>query len=88
MGIIDLMSLNNINRLITKYQNEKNEMYLKNAQDVISDLKRIKITMLDNEIFPEALAELEKISKDYQGHDEMLHQKFVDGVKEDIESSK
>jgi hypothetical protein len=88
MAVIDLMSLNNINRLITNYQNKKNVMYLKNAQVVIDDLKRIKIAMLDNEKFPDALAELEKMSKEYPGHDEMLHKKFTNEVKKDIKDSK
>ena len=55
---------------------KKMRMYLKYAQDVINELKRMKIMMLDNEIFPEALAELQKMSQDRQGHDEKLHQEF------------
>jgi hypothetical protein len=88
MAVIDLMSLNNINRLITNYKKEKNELYLKNAQVVIDDLKRIKIAMLDNENFPDALVELEEMSKEYPEYDEMLHKEFTNEVKKDIKDSK
>ena len=40
-------------------------MYLKNAQDEINELKRMKISMLDNEYFPEAVEELKKRTQEY-----------------------
>jgi hypothetical protein len=88
MGIIDLMSFNYITELISLYQEENDELYLKYAKDRINELKKMKIEMLDNEIFPEALKELKNRSQDYRGYDEEIHKEFVNGVKNDIRSSK
>lgn len=88
MGIIDLMSFNYITELINLYQEEKDELYLKYAQDRINELKKMKIEMLDKGIFPEALKELKNRSQDYPGYDEEIHKDFVNGVKKDIRSSK
>ena len=64
MGIIDLIFLKTIDELINSYKEENKESYLKMAQDQINELKIMKITLLDNKIFPEALIESkEKIKR-------------------------
>ena len=79
-GIFDLMTLNFINELISIYQEKKDDKYLKIAMDQINILRRDKIKMLDNEIFPEALTELQKLSQDDQDYDEKIHVELVHEV--------
>ena len=88
MGVIDLIFLKTINELINSYQEENKESYLKMALDQINELKIMKITLLDNKIFPEALNELKKKSKDDPEFDEKLHEEFIKDIKKDIKDYK
>jgi len=83
MGIFDLMTLNYITELINGYQEEKDESYLENAKNSINELKNMKISMLNDEIFPEAMAKLDEIPFD---HPELnkVHEEFIKDVKKDI----
>jgi hypothetical protein len=83
MGIIDLMTLNYIKDLIISYQEEKDESYLENAKNSINELKKMKISMLNDEIFPEAIAKFNEIPSD---HPELngTHEEFIKDVKKDI----
>ncbi len=87
MGIIDLMTLNYITDLIISYKEEKNESYLENAQNSINELKKLKIAMLNDEIFPEAMAKLDGITLDYPELNE-THEKFIKDIKKDIKDQK
>jgi hypothetical protein len=83
MGIIDLMTLNYITDLIINYQEEKDESYLENAKNSINELKNMKISMLNDEIFPEAMAKLNEIPSDHPELNE-THEEFIKDVKKDI----
>jgi len=85
MAIIDLIYLYTINELLIGYQEEKNESYIKIAEEQINELKRMKITLLNNKIFPEALKELKKGSQDHPEFDEIIHEEFVNSIKKSIE---
>jgi len=83
MGIMDLMTLNYITDLIISYQEEKDESYLENAKNSINELKKMKISMLNDEIFPEAMAKLNEIPSDHPELNE-THEEFIKDVKKDI----
>jgi len=83
MGIIDLITLNYITDLINGYQEEKDESYLENAKNNINELKKMKISMLNDEIFPEAMAKLNEIPSDHPELNE-THEEFIKDVKKDI----
>ena len=83
MAIMDLMTLNYITDLIISYQEEKDESYLENAKNSINKLKNMKINMINDEIFPEAMAKLNEISSDHPELNE-IHEEFIKDVKKDI----
>lgn len=83
MVIMDLITLNYITDLIISFQKEKDESYLENAKNSINELKNMKITMLNDEISPEALAKLNEISFDHPELNE-IHEEFIKDVKRDI----
>ncbi len=83
MGIIDLMTLNYISELINGYQEEKDESYLESAKNSIDELKKMKITMLNDENFSEPMAKLNEISSDHPELNE-THEKFIKDVKKAI----
>ena len=83
MAIMDLMTLNHITDLIISYQEEKDESYLENAKNNINELKKIKISMLNDEIFPEAMAKLNEIPSDHPELNE-THKEFIKDIKKDI----
>ena len=83
MGIVDLMTLDYVTDLINNYQEEKNESYLENAKYIINEIKKMKITMLNDESFPEAIARINEITSDHPELNE-THEKFIKDIKKDI----
>lgn len=83
MGLIDLMTYNYITELISSYKEKKDQSYLDTVQNLINELKIIKIKILDPEIFPEALNELNKVRQDHPELNE-THEEFIKDVKNDI----
>ena len=83
MGIMDIMTLKYITDSIISYQEEKDESYIENAKNSINYLKKMKISLLNDEIFPEAMAKLNEIQSD---HPELngTHEEFIKDVKKDI----
>lgn len=80
-GFLDIVTLDYINELINIYLEKKDDKYLQNAVDQINIFRKDKIRMLDNEILPEALTELQKISLDYQDYDEKMHEELKNDIK-------
>jgi len=64
---------------------KKNESYIKMAVEQINYLKRMKINLLNNKLFPEALKELKKESQDHPGYDEIIHEEFINDIKKSIQ---
>ncbi len=83
IGIIDLMTLNYITELINGYQEEKDQSYLENAKNSINELKKMKITMLNDEIFFETIDKLNEIPSDISELNE-THKEFIKDVEKDI----
>jgi hypothetical protein len=87
--VIDLMFYNLITDSINIYKKDKKESDLRMNIDNLNELKRIKIKILNLEIFQDALTEFEEMIQedpDFQGY-ENIHKETVKDLKKNIQES-
>ena len=84
--VMDLMFCNLITDSFNIYKKDKNESDLRMAIDNLNELKRIKIKILNLEIFQDALTEFEEMIKedpDFQVY-EKIHKETVNDLTKNI----